>query len=203
MSISNWISNETETFFSAGESFADGVMIELISGSSEPDLLLWKGLKAKVGPRVEHGGCIYQAPELDPILWRAMRLPAGCRDYGSARGLFDGIRDLFQRRLGLPESESGLIASFAISTWLADRLPTAPNLTISGPDEELGINVLRLLSCVCRRPLMLAELTPVSFRSLPMQLWSTRYSSPRKSGWSMRSRRNRRRASRRRNAKST
>ena len=33
--------------------------------------------------------------------------------------------------------------------------------------------------------------------------WSTRYSSPRKSGWSMRSRRNRRRASRRRNATST
>ena len=99
-----------------------------------------------------------------------MRLPAGCRNYGSARALFDGIRDLFQRHLGLPESESGLIASFAISTWLADRLPTAPNLAISGPDEELGIDVLRLLSCVCRHPLMLAELTPGSFRSLPMQL---------------------------------
>ncbi|MDR3748870.1 MAG: hypothetical protein P4M04_12050 [Acidobacteriota bacterium] len=52
-------------------------------------------------------------------------------------------------------------------------MPTAPNLTISGPDEELGIDVLRLLSCVCRRPLMLAELTPVSFRSLPMHLSPT------------------------------
>ena len=30
--------------------------------------------------------------------------------------------------------------------------------------------MLRLLSCVCRHPLMLAELTPCSFRSLPMQL---------------------------------
>ncbi len=165
-----WFSNETETFFSAGESFADGVMIELIAGSSKPNLLLWKGLKAKVGPRVEHGGCTYEAPELDPILWRAMRLPAGCRDYGSARALFDGIRDLFQRHLGLPESESGLIACFVISTWLANRLPSAPGLTISGPDEELGIDVLRLLSCICRHPLMLAELTPGSFRSLPMQL---------------------------------
>ncbi len=93
-----------------------------------------------------------------------MRLPAECRDYGSARALFDGIRDLFQRHLGLPESESGLIAWFAIGTWLADRLPTAPGLVISGPDEELGIDVLRLLSCVCRHPLMLAELTPGSFR---------------------------------------
>ena len=145
-------------------------MIELISGSSKPNLLLWSGRKANVGPRVDHGGCIYEAPQLDPILWRAMRLPAGCRDYGSARALFDGIRDLFQRHLGLPESESGLIACFVISTWLANRLPSAPGLTISGPDEELGIDVLRLLSCVCRHPLMLAELTPGSFRSLPMQL---------------------------------
>ena len=158
---------------SAGEIFADGAMIELIAGSSvpnKPDVLLWNGKKATVGPRVEHGGCIYEAPQLDPILWRAMRLPAGCRDYGSARALFDGIRDLFQRHVGLPESESGLLACFVISTWLAHRLPTAPNLTISGPDEERGIDVLRLLSCVCRHPLMLAELTPGSFRSLPMQL---------------------------------
>ncbi len=163
-------SNATHTFFSTGESFADGATIELISGSSKPNLLLWNGRKANVGPRIEHGGCTYEAPELDPILWRAMRLPAGCRDYGSARGLFDGVRDLFQRYLSLPESESGLIACFAISTWLADRLPSAPNLRISGPDEELGIDVLRLLSCVCRHPLMLAELTADNFRSLPMHL---------------------------------
>jgi hypothetical protein len=163
-------SNATHTFFSTGESFADGTTIELISGSSKPNLLLWNGRKENIGPRVEHGGCTYEAPELDPILWRAIRLPAGCRDYGSARALFDGIRDLFQRHLGLPESESALIACFAISTWLADRLPRAPGLTISGPDEELGIDVLRLLSCVCRHPLMLAEVTPANFRSLPMHL---------------------------------
>jgi len=161
------------SIISAGKIFADGAMVELVSSSSgfnKPDLLLWNGRKAAVGPRVEYGSCTYEAPELNPILWRAMRLPAGCRDYGSARALFDGIRDLFQRHFGLPESESGLFACFVISTWLADRLPTAPNLIISGPDEELGIDVLRLLSCVCRHPLLLAELTPGSFRSLPMQL---------------------------------
>jgi hypothetical protein len=167
------VSDETKTFFSAGESFADGAMIELISGSSKPNLLLWKGRKANVGARVEHGGCTYEAPELDPILWRAMRLPAGYCDYGSARALFDGIRGLFQRQLGLSEPESRLLACFAISTWLADRLPSAPGLTISSVDEELGVNVLRLLGCVCRHPLMLAEVTPSSFRSLPMHLSPT------------------------------
>jgi hypothetical protein len=161
------------SIISAGEVFADGAIVELMSSFSrfnKPDLLLWNGRKATVGPHVEHGGCTYEAPELDPILCRAMRLPAGCHDHRSARRLFDGIRNLFQRHLGLPESESVLIACFAISTWLADRLPSAPGLIISGPDEELGIDVLRLLSCVCRHPLLLAELTPAAFRSLPMEL---------------------------------
>jgi hypothetical protein len=161
------------SIISAGKIFADGAMVELVSSSSgfnKPDLLLWNGRKAAVGPRVEYGGCTYEAAELDPILWRAMRLPGGCHDYRSARRLFDGVRDLFQRHLGLPEAESGMIASFAISTWLADRLPSAPGLTISGPDEELGIDVLLLLSCVCRHPFLLAELTPAAFRSLPMEL---------------------------------
>jgi len=166
-------SNRTETFFSAGESFADGAMIELVSGSSKlskPNLLLWNGCEATLGPRVEHDGCTYEAPDLDPILYRATRFPSQCSDYGSARGLFGGIRDLFRHHLGLSESESGLLTCFAISTWLADRLPTAPTLAISGRDEELGIDVLRLLSCVCRHPLMLGEVTPGGFRSLPMQL---------------------------------
>jgi hypothetical protein len=84
--------------------------------------------------------------------------------------LFDLINDLFKHHLDLPERESSLLACFSISTWLADRLRSAPSLTISGPDQELGIDVLRLLSCVCRHPLMLAEVTPGGFRSLPMQL---------------------------------
>lgn len=158
---------------STGEIFADGAMIDLVSGSSglnKPDLLLWSRSKATVGPRVEHGGCIYEAPELPQSLYRATRFPSRCHDYGSARGLFDLINDLFKHHLDLPERESSLLACFSISTWLADRLPTAPTLTISGPEQELGIDVLRLLSCVCRHPLMLAEITPGGFRSLPMQL---------------------------------
>jgi len=167
-------SNATKgCIISAGEIFGDGAMIELVSGSSEPnkpDLLLWNGSKATVAPRVEHGGCIYEAPELPPSLYRATRFPSRCSDYGSARGLFAAITDLFKRHLDLPQRESSLLACFSISTWLADRLPTAPTLTISGPDQELGIDMLRLLSCLCRHPLMLAEVTPGGFRSLPRQL---------------------------------
>jgi len=166
-------SNAIKRIISAGEIFADGTMIELVSGSSgfnKPDFLLWNGRKTTVGPRVEHGGCIYEVPELASSLYRATRLPSRCTKYGSARSLFAAIADLFKHHLDLPARECSLLACFSISTWLADRLPTAPSLAISGPDQELGIDALRLLSCVCRHPLMLAEVTPVGFRSLRPQL---------------------------------
>jgi len=162
--------------YSAGEVFADGVMIELVSSSRElnnTDLLLWDGSGATMGPRVEHAGCTYEAIDLAPSLYLAIRLPSRSSDYRSERSLFAAVADLFQNHLDLPERESSLLACFAISTWVADRLPIAPNVTISGPEPELGIDVLRLLGSVCRHPLMLAEVTPSSLRSLPMQLAPT------------------------------
>ena len=163
----------TQRIISAGEIFADGTMIELVSGSSEldkPDFLLWNGRKATVATHIKHGGRTFEPPELVPSLYRAMRLPSKSTDYGSARSLFAAIVDLFKRHLDLPERESSMLTCFSISTWVADLLPRAPILAISGPDQEFGIDVLRLLSCVCRHPLMLAEVTPVGFRSLRPQL---------------------------------
>jgi hypothetical protein len=161
---------------SAGETFDDGTVIELVSGSSasnKPHLLLWNGKKERVGSRVEHGGCVYEAPELPPGLYRATRFPSGCDDYGSERSLFTAIADLPKQYLDLPEEASGRLAGFCMTNWLADCLPTAVNLTISGADLELGVDVLRLLHAVCRHPLMLAEVTLAGLRSLPMQLSPT------------------------------
>ncbi len=158
---------------SAGEKFPDGAMIELVSSSSgrnKPDLLLWDGNTATIGSRVEHDGRIYEALELPPSLYRATRLPSQCSDYVSARDLHAALTDLFQQHLHLPEREVNLTACFAICSCLADRLPIAPSLVISGPDEDLGIDILRLLGSVCYHPLILAGLTPGSFRLLPLQL---------------------------------
>ena len=148
-------------------------MIEPVSSSSglnKPDLLLWDGRQATVGRRVEYGGFIYEAPELEPSLCQALRLPSQCTDYGSARELHAAIADSFKPYLDSPEREASLLASFSLSTWVSDPLPTAPGLIILGSDEELGVKLLRLLSCSCYHSLILAELTSGSFRSLSRQL---------------------------------
>lgn len=159
-----------------GEIFSDGAIIELVrppAESTKPNLLLWKVTAATTAAQMQYGDRIYESPELIADVYRAIRFPTSCSDYRSLRALFDGIAAAFDQHLQLSERESRLLTSFALSTWLADHLPIAPTLVISGRDQRLGIEVLKLLSCICRRSLLLAELTPSGFRSLPMQLSPT------------------------------
>jgi hypothetical protein len=156
-----------------GEIFDDGTLIELVrssTGSSKPDLLLWNGTVATIGPKVTHGGRFYESSEIPLSIYRAVLLPRGRVDCEPLRQLHGGIATLFVEHLGFADRESRLLASFCMVTWLADRLAIAPAVQISGPDQAAGVEVLRLLGCLCRHPLLLAEVTPGSFRSLPLQL---------------------------------
>jgi hypothetical protein len=160
----------------AGEAFDDGTIIELVAGSAgtnRPDLLLWNGTAGTVASQVQHRGHTYEGLDLTPSLYRAVRLPAKVTDYGSLQDLFSGIAELFKKYLALSDRQSRLLTAFSLSTWLADRLPIAPGLVVSASDEASGIDLLRLLKCICRRGLLLAELTPSGLRSLPMHLGIT------------------------------
>lgn len=160
----------------AGEIFPAGEMIELVrsaSGLTQPNLLFWDSKKSSVERRIKYGSSLYEGPELDTALYRTMRLPARCSNYDSARALVEAIGELFERHWGLSRPESSLLACFPISTWLADRLANPLSLAICCSDEALGIDVLRLLDCLCRHPLLLTEVTPASLCSLPMHLSPT------------------------------
>ena len=146
--------------------FADGSIIELLSGATnQPDLLLYSAGTKVSGTRVKYAGCFFEAPHFHPSLIRATRLPKTATDYGSLRELVNNIADHFCRLQNFAEREAKLLAAFSVTTWVSDRLWFAPSLIICGPDE--GVHVLRLLSCFCRRALMLADLNPAGFRKIP------------------------------------
>jgi len=153
-----------------GQVFADGTMIELVSGTAnQANLLLYSNrTKHTSGPRVKYGSCIYEAPRLDPVLLGATRLPRTFAEYGSLRDLVAKIADQFRKLQNFAEQESKLLAAFALTTWVSDRLSLAPSLVICGPDQ--AVNAMRLLSCFCRRPLMLGDVTAAGLRNLPLDL---------------------------------
>lgn len=154
-----------EAIETTSEVFSDGTALELIRLGSEPgetSLLWWDGKSATIGQQFEVDGKFYRAPQLHSTPLRAVRLPGGLAPYGSTRDLFNDIRQLATKYTDAAENYSRLIAYFILGDWLVERMLVAPFLFVIAPLSAARAQLLRLLSCLCRRPLILAEATPAA-----------------------------------------
>lgn len=152
-----------------GEVFSDGTALELIrfdSGPAEASLLWWDGNSATIGQHFDINGRAYRPLRLDSISLQALRLPGHMAPYGSTRDLFNNICQLVAQYTDIAEGHVSLITYFVLGSWLADRLPVAPFLFFIAPLGTPRAQLLRLLSCLCRRPLMLADVTPAAISGL-------------------------------------
>jgi len=100
-------------------------------------------------------------------LYDSLILPAGVQGFRTTRELFDGISALLHKHVLLPSKDCSLLAYWAIATWFTDYLPFLPGVIISGPASTADL-LLRTLVAVCRRPVLLAELSPAILRKLPI-----------------------------------
>jgi hypothetical protein len=152
-------------------------MVELVTTSStngnKPALLFWDGDEAVVSSKVEYGGQVYQPIELHATLQEAIRLPVGAISYGTAQELFTEVASVFGHYAGFSKPEADAIAMWSVTTWFPDCLASPPALLITGPAMNQAVALFRLLSCVCRHPLMLADISRSAIRSLPMHLRPT------------------------------
>jgi hypothetical protein len=168
--------NSREEIETTGEVFSDGTMLELVldpDRTNEVSLLAWNGKNANVSKRFEHNGKVYVPPKLNSTVLRALRLPRDIAPYGSTRDLFNDICRVLTRYTKLSETFVWQMAYFNLGSWLVDCLSVAPFLSIIAPVGTPRAQLLRLLSCLCRRPLMLAEATPSAFACLPMHMKPT------------------------------
>jgi len=156
----------------AGESFPNAT-IDLVADPSDSyrlNLLLWDGSSATVAPRIEYGRSTYEPMALEPTLVRTMQWPKCPIEYGSTRNLFDSVLGLITRHVEIQDTSARLLTYFVFSTWFPDRLSLAPGLAILGPADGEGVQLLRLLRCLCRRSMLLAEASHASLLSLPLHL---------------------------------
>ncbi|MDP9160257.1 MAG: hypothetical protein M3O09_08505, partial [Acidobacteriota bacterium] len=162
----------TGQIFTAGERFNDGVIFDLVQNPKDGqlELLRWSRGKSFVAPQIKFGGRTYSPLLLDPTVLRAIRWPLNVCDYGSSKGLFESLANVISRFTNLPVHDAQLISYFVLSTWLADALTMVPNLAILGTYTADAIQLLRLLSCLCRRPIVLANVSHTSLLSFPVSL---------------------------------
>ncbi len=100
-------------------------------------------------------------------LYESLILPTGIPDLRRARQLFDDISAVLHKNVMLPRKDCSLLAYWAIATWFTDYLPFLPSVVITGP-ASTGDLLLRTLMAVCRRPVLLGELSPAILRKLPI-----------------------------------
>ncbi len=153
----------------AGEVFSDGTVLELISSESEEhgtELLRWDGKSAIVGHELEVHRKRYRPSKVFSSLRPAIRLPGRVAPYGSTRDLLDSIINLLKRYTDTSEDQAWLTTFFVLGSWLADRLDLCPFLSVVAPLGAPRAQFLRLLNCLCRRPISLAEVTPAAIASL-------------------------------------
>jgi len=151
----------------AGEIFADGAIIELVKPPDQRvELLLWRKNKKTIAPQIKYSGRVYQVRRVNAKLLDTIRFAANPVDYRSPAALFAEISALFTEYIGSTPREAALLTAWTCSTWFREAVSTPPTMVISGPDMGHAITLFRLLSCICWRSLMLADVNKSSLLGL-------------------------------------
>ena len=164
---------DTNPLPTTGKIFANGMAIEPIRDGANPErlsLLCWDGTKASIGARISCSGQSYVPAPIDHSILRALTLPTEIAACGSASKLLTDISKIIFQYAGLPENSLVAISRWALSSWFSEMQPT-PGLSIVGPDTTAGRQLMQLLHCFCRRPLLLTEVNAAGLWALPME-WS-------------------------------
>ena len=155
-------------------------VIELVSGGPEQlrfQLVLWDGNEAKISPILEtrstsgFGLTIFEPPDIDSSILRAIRFPTSLRSYSSIGELFRLIFGLIQDYTALTERLCRLLAYCVFASWLADCTPIPICISIVGPESRQGRQLFRVLSCLFRRALPLGDVSLSDLSSLPSGLF--------------------------------
>ena len=163
---------ETPIRITYGEVFENAV-IDIVASAEGTDrdglnLLFWGGGKVHVASEIKHRGIVYRAPDLDSSIRQAMRFPPGATAYGSFTTLFKNVANLYRQHLGLPEDMANFTTSWNFSTCIPELMLIPPTLAITASRCQVR-NLFRMFHSLCRRSLMVAQLS----RHLPIHLGPT------------------------------
>ena len=126
----------------------------------------WNGHKAKISNSMRYGGGEFIPGRICAGIGRAVRFPPPSMPFGSPTKLMASMRSFLVRYVQLAPGTAALLVAFAVASWFHDCLPIAPVLYLLGSEKEAKL-VLRLLSTLCRRSLLLADIDVAALRTLP------------------------------------
>jgi len=158
------------------EALPDGSLLDLVAtreAAPRLRLLHWSRSGSTIGDRLRLGGMIFELPQWGPSFLRAVRLPADVKPSGGPRALFNRISEILRAFIDLPDEILVRVVVYVLATWFPESQAVAPLLWITGPPASGKTTLLRLLNCLCRRPLLVTDIRPAALYSLPALLKPT------------------------------
>jgi len=144
----------------------DGTLVELVEDAKYPGrtcFAVWKHGEVRFADRLEQDGQVFVPLSRKNEVLVRLRLPTSVMPYGSVQELLRRLEGLISQCAAVDEKYVRVLADFVLSTWFVDRLEVAPYLSVVGLPQSGKTTLLRALSLVCRRPLLIADITSASF----------------------------------------
>lgn len=152
-----------------------GLLLESVVNYDQPHSLLlhsWDGRRAYTGRELRHAGIAYSPRTVPRDFLRLMRFPTPSIPFGSTKDLVSSVRKFVVTYLHLRPEAAELLVGFVLASWFSDCMSVAPVLHLFGPDSAIS-QVMRVLACLCRRALLLADVDLNGLASLPAGLGAT------------------------------
>jgi hypothetical protein len=154
----------------------DGTLAEMIENPHDTTkslLATWKNDRIRYVEKLECGDRVLVPIPKDSGIIRHVRLAKGGEAYESALDLLGGIGCVLRGTLELSMGQLLLLGSFVLSTWFVEKLPVAPYLAFVGPPGSGKTTALRILSLLCRRSLLTADISSAAFYELCDRMTTT------------------------------
>jgi hypothetical protein len=144
----------------------DGTLVELVEDPKNPGrkcLAVWKDGEIRFLDRLEQDGRVIVPLAQNSEILRHIRLPKAAEPYESVQKLLLGLESLISQCIAVDEQYVPVLADFVLSTWFVDRFLVAPYLSVVGLPQSGKTTLLKVLALVCRRPLLIADITSAGF----------------------------------------
>ncbi len=152
-----------------------GLIFEAVRDPLHDNRLLLHGRRGKTfmtEPRIYHGVNTYVPRPLPEGLARSVRFPTRSAHFGSTADLIASMRDFLDSDARLQPETVDVLIAFALASWFCDAEPVALLLYLFGPEAAVS-RILRLLGCLCRRPILLGDADFGGLATLPAGLCAT------------------------------
>jgi hypothetical protein len=144
-------------------------LIETIRECDNPgrlEFLCWSNGTAVRKSQIMYGETCFVPPVPGTRSYFAVTLASNIRPCRPASELLAAIVEVISTYVDIPGDGALVVASFILSTWFPDCFEAVPYLWVVGPLGSAKTRLLRLLSCFCRRSLLVGDLRAGSLYQL-------------------------------------